>query len=356
MPGPSERRKTTSFQLNEGLHRAVQETDASIGDLAEEGVVHEVADGLNGLCWLCGNYISQNGGSELIGRDQLNRRAGTTVFDEPQRWKFEATDDVPADERFEHIAGRIMLPDDVVEFCYTCSGLVDQEEFWALRHFPTAYYALGAEFSCDIGDYAYRLYAAEVAAVTLATSTSLYRQTPEAAYWWSVHPAVRSEILNEENAKDDVKEGLEPEHRPWFYIGLYNNAYWWGWGETAQPVFEGAIQETGRHGLARRIRGQNIGFDIASSECPACSAPDYHGFCDRCFYGEESCEQCGGDLEIRIKGEARRECEDCGGRANPPYSEEEFAVKYADVLLDIQRYIPAERRQDVGRIVDKDPT
>lgn len=341
--GNDERRTTTSFQLNQGLHRAVQESDASISELAEEGVVHGVVEDLYGLCWLCGNCISKRSGAELVHYDDLDQKTGTTVFSDRGAWKFDTSGGVDSDKRLNRIAGRMMLPDEVVEFCPDCFRLVEEVGFRRSEDYPAAYYGRETEFR-RYPQAASRRYAAEVAAVTSASVTNLYKQQPEAAFWWAVHPAVRRKILK--NKTD--------EHRPWRCIARHSNAYWWAWGESAKKVFEMALNQIPKGpatlGTNRKIAWPGGDDHSTQNDCPACASTDFSGSCPDCLY--DKCEQCSDPLTISIQGEIKKKCLNCGWSDFSPRFEEKFIKMYADVFVDIRRYIPTERQSDVSRILN----
>jgi hypothetical protein len=343
--GNDERRTTTSFQLNQGLHRAVQESDASISELAEEGVVHGVVEDLYGLCWLCGSYISKRSGSELVHADDLNTETGTTIFTSPGRWKYDTSDGTSSGTRLNHIAGRMMLPDEVVELCPDCFRLVEEVGFRRPEEFPVAYYGRGRwAFGRQNNQAATRHYAAEVAAVTSASLTDLYEQQPEAAFWWAVHPTVRRKILKNKTI----------ETRPWRCIARHSNAYWWAWGKSAKTVFEMAVNQFPKDpatlGTNRKMGWPGGHNHTSNKNCPACASMDFQGSCPDCLYNK--CEQCSHPLTINIQGNIEEKCPNCGWNHYSPQFEEEFIDMYADVFADIRRYIPAERRSDVSRIIN----
>ena len=343
--GNDERRTTTSFQLNQGLHRAVQESDASISELAEEGVVHGVVEDLYGLCWLCGNYMSKRSGAELVHSDDLDQKTGTTVFSDSGAWEFDTSGGIVSDKRLNHIAGRMMLPHVVVEFCPDCFRLVEEVGFRRPEDFPVAYYGRGRrDFVRRHPEAATQRYAAEVAAVTSASVTSLYEQQPEAAFWWAVHPSVRRKILKNKTN----------QHRPWRCIAMHSNAYWWAWGESAKTVFEMAVNQIRKApttlGTNRKIAWPG-GYDHNTlTECPACASTNFGDPCPDCLYGK--CEQCSDPFTISIQGEIKKECLNCGWSDYNSYFEKDFIKMYADVFADIRRYIPTERQSDVSRILN----
>lgn len=345
----NERKSTTSFQLNQGLHRAARESDASISSLAEEGVVHGVVGDLVGVCWLCGNYISKRSQTRLLNADEMDEIAEAAVFGAPRDWKFHVSGDIASDERLNHIAGRMMLTDEPIELCSDCIRLLDEVGYRTPESFPVAYYGRGktATERADPDRFMLR-YAAEVAAISSANLTHLYDQDDEAAFWWAVHPAVRREIL---------KPGADG-HRPWRCIARHSNAYWWARGESARPVFEmavGQISGIDRGPMPDRKQywpgGNHSVSDISSKHvCSACAAHrSSDRQCSECLYS--SCEQCSGSVTVSIDGEVEERCFECGWSNSDPEFAQRFTEMYADVFKNIRRYIPDDRQEDVNRII-----
>lgn len=389
-------RKTPSVRLPSNIHRAVKNSEYSIGDLARTGIEAAVISGFNSVCWICGAGIHNKERSQQIDRGQLREyitndpsaswRGSNLPTDLKDHQRLQdhvaQTNDTTESDIYHQLAGDwLAVPDRPVDICTECLELLDRikNRRVPLNELPVPYTfrvpkgsdpdaflstpqgpdpdTVNIEFSGARRNPVIA-YTTDVTVVALADYTSFQRREDrEEVFWWAGR-----------DRDQTVKYGLDL----WRETAIRSHAHRLGWGNQPRPVFELAVERTPlnqnrsqnqlahqRPGL-RRGEKKEIKKKIKDNGefCPGCgdtlidTTGTSLGYCRSClfcgYYKSSHSDFCGEPFAPYVDGELRKEnvmrrCCECGKLQDV---EEEyvdvFMNQYRPVFESMQYAIPMD--------------
>ncbi|WP_336134252.1 hypothetical protein [Natronomonas amylolytica] len=367
---------TPSIRLPDNIHRAVKNSEYSIGDLARTGIEEAVISGFSSICWICGAGIHRKERSRQTNRNQIREHiAGDSevnwrIANLPKNQKqhqnlqkhvqsqFSSRDQV--DEYYQLAGDWLAIPDRPVDVCTDCLDLLDRirNQKVPLGELPVPYLFRQPKNreEADIDPIGARknpmvAYATDVTAVALADYISFRRREDEEVFWWAARERHQT-----------VKYGINL----WRETAVRSHAHRLGWGNQPLPVFELAVESTPvtedvtqnqlahqQPGLSKREKEETLEGIQEGEYCPGCGdgLPEYgSNYCSSClFFGyrdSQFSDDCEEPFVPYIDGDFRsenvmRRCCECG-EVEDVQDEyiERFMKRYQPVFESMEYAIP----------------
>lgn len=366
---------TPSIRLSDNLHRAVKNSEYSIGELAREGIEQAVITDFVGVCWICGEGIHRQehrsrvrrkhyeeeiaGGRDIdwSGSDPLEH--GPESHQQLREFVQREREQGAIDAYYQTVGKWLAIPENLVEVCSHCTALLEKVKNKRIEptELPVPYLLREQDSDSHSRDpvtrYPVLAYAADSAAVHRASYISFQRRDGEDVFWWAARDRQRL-----------CKNGADI----WRQIALRSHAHRLGWDNHPRPIFKSAVEDaedfyqkakpdgfgTNPIGVPKDNRDR-MRDDIGKERCAACGdkleVPGYDAnisdYCTTCFYRNEECQNCDdGTLQPYISGDfLQREnielkCDECGCTKSPSKEyRNQFVETYKPVFDELKRVI-----------------